>query len=66
VEADGPAQIADLRVGDVVVQFEGKPVNSIDDLHKSLDENTIGRSIQLWVMRDGGLKNLEIVPKEMN
>ncbi len=66
VEADGPAQIADLRVGDVVVQFEGKPVNSIDDLHKSLDENTIGRSIQLWVLRDGGLKNLEIVPKEMN
>ena len=66
VEVNGPAQMADLRVGDVVVQFEGKPVNSIDDLHKSLDENTIGRPIQIWVMRDGGLKNLEIVPKEMN
>lgn len=66
VEADSPAQIADLRAGDVVVQFEGKPVDSIDDLHKSLDENTIGRPIQLWALRDGGLKNLEIVPKEMN
>ena len=66
VEADGPAKNADLRAGDVVVQFEGKPVDSIDDLHKSLDETTINRPIQLWVLRDGGLKNLEIVPKEMN
>lgn len=65
VEADGPAQNADLRVGDIVVQFEGRPIDSIDDLHKSLDENTIGRPIQLWALRDGGLKNLTVTPGEM-
>lgn len=65
VEAAGPAQNADLRAGDIVVQFEGRPIDSIDDLHKSLDENTIGRPIQLWALRDGGLKNLTVVPGEM-
>lgn len=65
VEADGPAQNADLRAGDIVVQFEGRPIDSIDDLHKSLDESTIGRSIQLWVLRSGGLKNLTVIPGEM-
>lgn len=65
VEQDGPARHGDLRAGDVLVQFEGKPLNSIDDLHRLLDENSIGRSVQLWVIRDGGLKSLTVVPKEM-
>lgn len=65
VEAEGPATRSDLRAGDVLVQFEGKPIDSIDDLHKSLDETTIGRSIQIWVLRDGGLKSLTVVPGEL-
>jgi len=65
VEADGPAKNSELRVGDVLVQFEGKPTDSIDDLHKSLDETTINRTVNLWVLRDGTLKSLAVVPGEM-
>ncbi|HND88861.1 MAG TPA: trypsin-like peptidase domain-containing protein [Saprospiraceae bacterium] len=64
-EQDGPAHAADLRAGDILVQFEGKPMNSIDDLHRLLDEHSIGRPTQLWVLRDGSLKSLSVVPKEM-
>ncbi|MCY7329042.1 MAG: trypsin-like peptidase domain-containing protein [Saprospiraceae bacterium] len=65
VEPDGPANNSDLRAGDIIVQFEGRPIDSIDALHKSLDVNTIGRSINLWVLRDGGLKSVVVMPGEM-
>lgn len=65
VEADGPAKNSELRAGDVLIQFEGKPTDSIDDLHKALDETTINRSVNLWVLRDGALKSLAVVPGEM-
>jgi len=65
VESSGPADKAGIRAGDIIVQFEGKPVDSIDTLHKVLDEASIGRSISLWVLRDGNLKSLSAVPAEM-
>jgi S1-C subfamily serine protease len=65
VEADGPAAQSELQTGDVIVQFEGRPVDSLDALHKSLDEGTIGRSVNLWVLRNGNLKSLGITPGEM-
>lgn len=65
VEQDGPAASAGLRAGDVIVQFEGKPLDSIDALHKALDEHTIGRSLNLWVLRDGGLKSVAVTPGEL-
>lgn len=65
VEADGPANNSGLAAGDIIVQFEGKPVDSIDDLHKALDETTIGRQINLWVLRNGSLKNTTVTPGEL-
>lgn len=65
VESGGPAASSELKAGDVIVQFEGKPLDSIDALHKALDESTIGRSVNIWVLRDGGLKSLAIVPGEL-
>lgn len=65
VEADGPANNSGLLAGDIIVQFEGKPIDSIDALHKVLDETSIGRNINLWVLRNGSLKNVSITPGEL-
>ena len=65
VEADGPANNSGLAAGDIIVQFEGKPVDSIDDLQKALDETTIGRQINLWALRNGSLKNITVTPGEL-
>jgi S1-C subfamily serine protease len=65
VETDGPARHSGLQQGDIIIQFEGKPVDSLDALHKALNENTIGRNINLWVLRNGQLKNLQVVPGEV-
>lgn len=65
LEPGGPAAQSELRAGDIIVQFEGKPMDSIDALHKALDESTIGRSVSLWVLRDGSLKQVSVVPGEL-
>ncbi len=65
MENNSPAALAGLRSGDVIVQFEGKPLDSIDDLHKFLGAESIGREIQIWVLRDGNLKSFGVRPGEM-
>jgi S1-C subfamily serine protease len=65
VEANGPASQSGLLNGDVIVQFEGRPIDSLDALHKSLNEETIGKKINLWVLRNGNLKSIEVTPGEM-
>lgn len=65
VEQNSPAAKAGLNAGDIIVQFEGRPIDSIDALHKVLDEKSIGRSIQLWVLRGGSLKQFAVVPGEL-
>ncbi|TNE56489.1 MAG: PDZ domain-containing protein [Bacteroidetes bacterium] len=65
LEPDGPAARAGLQTGDVIVQFEGRPLDSIDILHKVLDEQTIGRPVSLWVLRNGKLQQVDVVPGEL-
>ena len=65
LENGGPAAQGGLLAGDVIVQFEGRPLDSIDALHKALDESTIGRSVSLWVLRAGSLKQVVVVPGEL-
>lgn len=65
VENGGPAADAGLQAGDIIVQFEGKPIDSIDALHKALDESTIGRRSNIWALRDGSLKNMGVTPGEL-
>jgi len=65
VESGGPADKAGLNTGDIILQFEGKPLDTIDALHKVLDESSIGRSISLWVLRNGSLKSISAIPSEM-
>ena len=65
VESGGPADKAGLLPGDVLLQFDGKPIDSIDLLHKVLGESTIGRKMKTWVLRNGGLVNLDVTPGEL-
>ncbi len=60
------SRIQDLRVGDILVEFQGKPVGSIDLLHKYLNEEVIGQEISLVVLRGGHKQTVRVVPGEMN
>jgi len=52
VEPGSPAEGAGLREGDVIVYFDGKPISSIDDIHRQLGREAIGKSLELVFLRD--------------
>jgi serine protease Do len=61
---NGPAEIADVRQGDVIVGFGEKPVRSTDDLLNLLDESVIDRDMELRVRRGKSELTLMVRPRE--
>jgi S1-C subfamily serine protease len=51
VEDGSPARAAGLEEGDVIVQWDGRPIAGIDDLHRLLTEDCLGRSAALTLIR---------------
>jgi S1-C subfamily serine protease len=64
IVADSPAYNREIRVGDIIVGFNEKPVGSVDDLHKLLHEKEIGQTVYLDVLRAGRKNNIKTVPAE--
>ena len=64
LESGSPAQAAGLQERDIVVAFADNPVRNVDDLHRLLDENTIGLRAQLTILRQSQQLSLTIVPRE--
>ncbi len=49
----GPADRAGLRPNDVVVEFAGEPIESMDDLVVAIREHKVGEAVTMVVVRDG-------------
>jgi len=64
VEPGGPAADAGVEEGDLVIGFDGKPVAGIDDLHRAMSEEAIGRASRLTVVRERGPEDLAVTPRE--
>ena len=64
VEPAGPAAKAGLEEGDLIVEFEGRSIASIDDLHAVLTHNRTGTRCEVLVLRDGQRRVLGITPAE--
>jgi S1-C subfamily serine protease len=54
-----------IRVGDIIVSFEGKSVGSVDELHKLLHSGVIARTVEMEVLRSGHKVGLRVIPGEM-
>jgi S1-C subfamily serine protease len=64
VERGSPAERAGLREGDVIVEFDGQPVETIDSLHRLLSENQVGVTSRLTLVRHAAKETLEVIPQE--
>ena len=53
VYPDGPADRADVEVGDVVETIDGRPVRSLTDLLSEVDRHQPGDTVTLSIMRNG-------------
>ena len=63
-EGTSPARNAGVREGDIIIAFDDHPIAGIDDLHKLLSEDRIGRKSTLSVIRQTAIVKLEVMPEE--
>jgi S1-C subfamily serine protease len=55
-----------LRSGDIIVGFNEFSIGTIDDLHKLLDEQSIGQPNNLTILRNGNKTEITVFPAELN
>jgi len=60
-----PAAQAGLRPEDLLVEAAGVALRGVDDLHRLMTEEMIGRRIELTVVRDGEERRMWITPREL-
>ena len=60
IESGSPASKAGLRVGDVIVAANDKPIRSAADMHNRVGLQRIGETIELQLYRDGELMRLPV------
>ena len=64
--SDGsPAAAAGLRPEDLVVAIDGVPVRGVDDMHRLLTGERIGRKAELAVVRGGAERTVAVTPREL-
>lgn len=64
VEKSSPAERAGLCRGDVIICFDDKAVAEIDDLHRLLTEERVGKKSTVTVMRGTEKITMAIIPEE--
>src|SRR5579862_200230 len=62
---DGNSYNSEFCIGDIIVEFQHKPVSSIDSLHLLLTEKTIGMRLPVTVLRNGRRETITAIPGEM-
>jgi serine protease Do len=60
VDGEGPARVAGLREGDVILSLDGKAVKSAHDLIMAIGDRKVGATVQLEVSRSGQRKAVSI------
>ena len=63
VQPRSPGHLAGLRVGDLIIGFDSKPVGGIDDLHRMLGKDKAGRSFPLRIIRNGTEREVQVEPR---
>jgi len=65
IVADQPVYNNEVNVGDIIVEFDGHAIGTIDDLHKQLGEHTAGKKLKMGVLRKGRKIMIDVIPGEM-
>ena len=64
VNREGPAFLAGVREGDLLVAINGEPVSSVDDIHHILGEWPLDRAMALVLIRGKEKLEFEVMPTE--
>jgi len=62
VESGGAGDKAGLQVGDIILKYDGKPIDRSSDLPLLVADTPAGRSTAVEVWRSRGMKSLSVAP----
>jgi serine protease Do len=65
VTPDGPAEEADIQPGDVVLEFDGKPIDRMRGLPRIVAETPIGKAVEVEIWRRGERRSVEVTLGEL-
>jgi serine protease Do len=57
---EGPAAKAGMKSGDVIISFDGEPIEDTRELVRIVAETEIGRTVDVEVIRDGEAQTLAV------
>jgi len=62
---ESPAASAGLRPEDLIVSVDHAPITGVDQLHKLMISDAIGRTVHIGLIRSGRRIDVELVPTEL-
>ncbi|HKQ38620.1 MAG TPA: Do family serine endopeptidase, partial [Verrucomicrobiae bacterium] len=65
VTAKSPAEKAGIKTGDVILEFNGKPVRDSQHLKLHVAQTAPGETVPVKVLRDGKTRTLQVAVKEL-
>ena len=65
VVKEGPAEVAGLKQGDVIVEYDGKPVNDSAELPLLVARTPVGKTVKVKVIRDKSAQHVDIKIAEL-
>ncbi|MBH0236720.1 Do family serine endopeptidase [Methylobrevis albus] len=60
VTAGGPAETAQIKPGDVVVSFDGRPIGEMRELPRIVANTPIGKEVDVVILRQGQEETLKV------
>ena len=65
VKEEGPADKAGIKQGDVILSFQGAPIEDSVTLQRAVTRSAVGSKVTVKVMRDGQEKDLSVTIAEL-
>jgi len=56
----GPIKSGEIKSGDVILTFDGQPVNEMRDLPRIVAESPVGKAVDVVVLRDGKQQTVQV------
>ena len=66
MQEDTPAEKAGLKEGDIIIEFNGKPVKRSGQLPMLVGNAPVGEPATLTIIRDGEEREIEVIPGELD
>jgi serine protease Do len=66
VAPGSPAEQGGLRPEDLIVSADGEPIAGVDELQRLMVDEAIGRAVRFGIVRNGVLRELPLVPVELD